>query len=115
MSRQEKGLAVRWMVTKPSHSTGRPTMKITSFDDFCLWMYCQIDDAWKSMAHEFRRSGPEPTTCSDSAVLSLAILSECCGWDIETELQSRWQPHRHLFPSLPSQSRFNRRRRALQQ
>jgi len=90
-------------------------MSITSFDDFCLWMYCQIDDAWKSMAHEFRRPGPEPTTCSDSEVLSLAIISECCGWDIESELQSRWQPYRHLFPSLPSQSRFNRRRRGLQQ
>lgn len=90
-------------------------MSITSFDDFCLWMYCLIDDAWKTMHDEFNRPGPDPTSCSDSELLTIAVVSECCGWDIERHLRSYWQPHRALFPRLPSPSRFNRRRRALQQ
>jgi hypothetical protein len=32
---------------------------------------------------------------------------------VETELLSHWRAHRALFPTLPSQSRFNRRRRNL--
>jgi hypothetical protein len=32
---------------------------------------------------------------------------------VETELLSNWQSHRDLFPHIPSQSRFNRRRRNL--
>jgi hypothetical protein len=90
-------------------------MSITSFDDFCLWMYCLIDDGWKTIAHHFQRPGPKPTSCSDSELLTVAIVSECCGWDVERDLPSRWQAHRDLFPHLPSPSRFNRRRRALQQ
>ena len=43
----------------------------------------------------------------------LALVSECRGWDVETELLSHWQAYRALFPHLPSQSRFNRRRRQL--
>ena len=45
--------------------------------------------------------------------MALAILSECRGWDKETELISEWQNYRHLFPILPTRSRFNRRRRRL--
>jgi hypothetical protein len=32
---------------------------------------------------------------------------------VETELRSNMQAHRDLFPHLPEQSRFNRRRRQL--
>jgi len=43
----------------------------------------------------------------------MALISECKGWDMETDLLSNWQSHRDLFPHIPSQSRFNRRRRNL--
>jgi hypothetical protein len=32
---------------------------------------------------------------------------------METEMSNHWQEHRGLFPIIPSQSRFNRRRRQL--
>ena len=43
----------------------------------------------------------------------MTLVAECRGWDMETEMLSQWREHRNLFPRLPSQSRFNRRRRNL--
>jgi hypothetical protein len=43
----------------------------------------------------------------------MALIGECRGWDLETEMLSHWQEHRDLFPVIPTQSRFNRRRRGL--
>lgn len=85
---------------------------ITDFEDFCTWMYAIVDDIWRQIAPLFRRPGPEPL-CSDSELITLALVGECRGWDLETELLSHWQEHRDLFPHIPSQSRFNRRRRNL--
>jgi transposase len=85
---------------------------ISDFADFCLWTYTIVDDIWVGLAPWFKRPGPAPL-CSDSELLTLAIVGECRGWDLETELLSNWQEHRNLFPILPSQSRFNRRRRHL--
>jgi hypothetical protein len=85
---------------------------IDSFDDFCLWMYVMVDELWQQIAPVFKRPGPEPE-CSDSELLTMALVGECRGWDEETTLLSNWQEHRDLFPVIPSQSRFNRRRRAL--
>ncbi len=85
---------------------------IREFADFCLWTYVVVDDIWRAIAPYFRRLGPAPI-CSDSEVLSLALIGECRGWDMETELLSQWREHADLFPVLPSQSRFNRRRRYL--
>lgn len=85
---------------------------IHDFDDFCLWMYVVIDDVWQSIAWLFKRPGPQPE-CSDSELITMAIIGECRGWDMETEMLSHWQEHRDLFPNIPSQSRFNRRRRQL--
>jgi hypothetical protein len=45
--------------------------------------------------------------------MTMALVGECRGWDVETELLSSFQAHRDLFPHIPSQSRFNRRRRNL--
>lgn len=87
---------------------------ITSFEDFCLWVYVVVDDVWQQIAPQFRHPGPAPL-CSDSELLALALIGECRGWDLETELLSQFQQHRDLFPQLPSQSRFNRRRRQLGQ
>lgn len=85
---------------------------ITDFDDFCLWMYCIVEDTWQQVAHLFKRPGPEPI-CSDCELMTMCLIGECKGWDVETDLLSEWQAHPDLFPHLPSQSRFNRRRRAL--
>lgn len=85
---------------------------IHDFDDFCLWMYVVVDDIWQSIAWLFKRPGPKPQ-CSDSELITMAIVGECRGWDVETEMLSHWQEHRDLFPHVPSQSRFNRRRRNL--
>lgn len=87
-------------------------MMIEDFDDFCWWMYVVIDDLWRELAPLFKRPGPL-AACSDSELLTMALVGECRGWDVETELLSHWQAHRDLFPVIPSQSRFNRRRRNL--
>lgn len=86
---------------------------ITDFDDFCTWMYTIVDDIWLQIAPKLKRPGPAPTTCSDSELITMSLVGECRGWDMETEMLSCWQEHKDLFPCLPSQSRFNRRRRNL--
>lgn len=85
---------------------------IHDFADFCLWMYVVIDDIWQQSGGLFGRPGPRPV-CSDSELLTMAVVGECRGWDVETELLCHWREHRDLFPHVPSQSRFNRRRRNL--
>jgi hypothetical protein len=90
----------------------RDSLMIDDFADFCLYMYVTVDDVYKSLAPPINRPGPDPA-CSDSEVITMALVGECRGWDMETELLSHWGEHRDLFPHLPSQSRFNRRRRGL--
>jgi Transposase DDE domain len=85
---------------------------IDSFDDFCLYMYVMIDDMWHEIAPVFKRPGPQPE-CSDSELIAMQLVGECRGWDVETEMLSHWKEHPDLFPHVPSQSRFNRRRRQL--
>lgn len=87
---------------------------IHDFRDVCLWSYVVIDDLWQQVKPLVRHPGPEPV-CSDSELMTLAIVGECWGWDQETELLQRWQEYRDLFPHLPERSRFNRRRRNLAQ
>jgi hypothetical protein len=87
---------------------------ITDFEEFCLWVYVIVDDIWKEVAPLFKRPGPQPI-CSDSELITMALVGECRGWDKETEMLSYWQEHRDMFPHIPSQSRFNRRRRNLMQ
>jgi Transposase DDE domain len=86
---------------------------IADFDDFCLYVYCIVDEVCQQLAPVLHRPGPAPTTLSDSELIALALIGECRGWDIETELLGHAPMYRHLFPHLPSQSRFNRRRRNL--
>lgn len=86
---------------------------IADFEDFVTWMFVTIDDLWQQIAPFYGRPGPEPTSCSDSELITVALVSECRGWDRETHLMEEWQPYRHLFPRLPERSRFNRRRRNL--
>jgi len=85
---------------------------IASFDDFCLYMYVIVDDVMQQIAPLLKRRGPAPE-CSDSELITLALVGECRGWDLETDLLSYWREHTDLFPTIPTQSRFNRRRRNL--
>jgi hypothetical protein len=85
---------------------------LSSFEDFCTWMYVTVDDLWKQLAPLFHRPGPAPR-CSDSELLAMTLIGECRGWDIETELLSHFRDYRSLFPTQPTQSRLNRRRRQL--
>lgn len=85
---------------------------IDTFEDFCIWMYVIVDDIWQQIEPLFKRPGPKPV-CSDSELIAMAIIGECRGWDVETEMLSYWHEHPDMFPNIPSQSRFNRRRRNL--
>jgi len=85
---------------------------IHNFDDFCLWAYVIVDDIWLQIAWLFKRPRPKPL-CSDSELIAMALVGECQGWDQETEMLSRMKEHQDLFKHIPSQSRFNRRRRHL--
>jgi hypothetical protein len=85
---------------------------IADFDDFCLWMYVVIDEIWERLAPLFTRPGPAPV-CSDSDLITMAIVGQWRGWDVETELVSQWHERRDLFPDVPERSRFNRRLRNL--
>jgi hypothetical protein len=86
---------------------------IDSFEDFCLYMYVIVDDIRQQQIEPLlKRRGPAPT-CSDSELITMALVGECRGWALETDMLSCWKDHRDLFPVIPSQSRFNRRWRNL--
>jgi hypothetical protein len=86
---------------------------ITDFDDFVTWMFVIIDDLWQGIAPLYCRPGPSPSSCSDSELITVAIVSECRSWERETHAMQEWAAYRDLFPRLPERSRFNRRRRNL--
>ena len=85
---------------------------IQDFDDFCLYVYVIVDEICHQLQPLLKRPGPQPI-CSDSELIAITLISECKRWDVETELLSNWRLHQNLFPHIPSQSRFNRRRRHL--
>ena len=88
---------------------------ITEFEDFCLWTYVIVGELWRGLPADYKpRSGPEPD-CSDSELITMALVGECRGWTKETELVTHWREQRHLhrFPTVPERGRFNRRRRGL--
>lgn len=86
---------------------------IADFDDFVTWIFVMVDDVWREIAPLYRRPGPEPTTCSDSELITVALVSACRGWKTETQLIAEWNAYHRLIPRLPERSRFNRRRRNL--
>ncbi len=87
---------------------------LPEFEDFCTWVVVGVDDRWEQMAPFFKRPGPAPV-CSDSELIAMALIGECRGWQRETELLRCGKAYRALFHHIPSQSRFNRRRRNLVQ
>lgn len=85
---------------------------IPEFETFCLYTYVVVDDILQGLADQLRRTGPQPE-CSDSELLTMVLVGEACGWEIETDMLSHWRQYPTLFPHVPEQSRFNRRRRHL--
>ena len=87
-------------------------MIVADFADFCLVVYMLVDDCYRLLPARVKpRSSSD--RCSESELLTMALVSECMGWDEERVALSRWQGHRDLFPHIPHRTRFNRRRRAL--
>ena len=83
------------------------------FEDFCLWMYVIVDELWRQVPASYKRTrGPVPG-CSDSELITLALVGECRGWRTEAVLLSEWAASPALFPVRPERRRFNRRRRDL--
>lgn len=86
-------------------------------DSFLVSLYVMVDDWWKlehgSQAPS-RRPG-RPALLTDSEVITLAILAQ---WPRFRSERDFWRfAYAHLrcyFPTLPSQSQFNRRVRALE-
>jgi hypothetical protein len=85
---------------------------IHDFEDFCTYVFVIVDDIVQQLAPVLKRPGPAPG-CSDGELIAMTLVGECRGWDVETELLGNMQEHTNLFPCIPSQSRFNRRRRNL--
>jgi len=85
---------------------------IDNFNDFCLYIYITVESIMTQIKPLYNRPGPEPK-CSDSELITMALVGECKGWDKETELINNWSSHKDLFHNIPSRSRFNRRRRNL--
>ena len=67
---------------------------INDFNDFCTWMYIVTDHTWLKIVPFFKRPGPR-LECPDSELLAMALIGECRGWDVETEMHSQW--HHHLL------------------
>lgn len=85
------------------------------FEDLCLYIYCIVDDALNELKQwrtDLKRPGPTPLY-SDSELIALTLIGECKGWHCESQLLREMAIHKDLFPHLPGQSRFNRRRRQL--
>jgi len=85
---------------------------IHDFEDFCTYVFVIVDDILHELAPVLKRPGPTPD-CSDSELIAITLVGECRRWDVETELLSNMRERTDLFPCIPSQSRFNRRRRNL--
>lgn len=87
---------------------------IAEFEDFCLWAYVVVDELWRQLPPTYKPTRGPLAGCSESELITMAVVGECRGWTQETTLLRCWREYRHLFPAIPERSRFNRRRRHLQ-
>lgn len=87
---------------------------IQTFEDLCTYAYVIVDELFQASVHpRDHRPGPR-STFSDSELITLTLVAELVGLDNETVfLDYVARNHRSLFPLLPGNSRYNRRRRAL--
>lgn len=85
---------------------------IDAFEEMCIWVYVTVDDLYREITRGWSRKGPLPA-CRDSEVLTIILVSECKGWENESEWVQHWWAYRSLFGAFPERSRLNRRRRRL--
>ena len=84
-------------------------------DSFLVSLYVHIDDWWQANHPSTAPRPGRPALLSASEVLTLAILAQWPRWRSERDFCRFAQAHlRGYFPNLCSQSRFNRRVRALE-
>ena len=84
-------------------------------DSFLVSLYVLVDDWWRERRPPAPRKPGRPALLADSEVLTLAILAQWPRFRSERDFWRFASSHlRAYFPSLCSQSRFNRRVRALQ-
>ena len=93
-----------------------PEFGAQDFEGLCTALYCLVDECYQPLAARYdHRPGPAPA-CSDSEVITLTLVAELWSMDEEVAFLAYMRRHwRALFPVLPERSRYNRRRRALQQ
>ena len=85
-------------------------------DSFLVSLYVLVDDWWKlEHGSQLPRRPGRPVLLADSEVLTLAIFAQWPRFRSERDFWRFAQAHlSEYFPSLPSQSQFNRRVRALE-
>jgi len=88
---------------------------VAEFEDFCLWAYVVVDELWRQLPPAYKPTRGPAADCSESELITMALVGECRGWTQETTLLRCWREYRHRFPVVPERCRFNRRRRDLAQ
>lgn len=83
-----------------------------SREDLFLVVYCLVDDWMQQRYHRAnlpRQAGPPPR-CTDSELLTIALVGELCGAARERAWLRQVRASYHaLFPRLPEDSRYARR------
>jgi hypothetical protein len=83
-------------------------------DSFLVSLYVLVDDWWKAACSSDTPKPGRPALLADSEVLTLAILSQWPRFRSERDFWRFASSHlREYFPTLCSQSQFNRRVRAV--
>jgi hypothetical protein len=84
-------------------------------DSFLVSLYVLVDDWWKAKHSSEPPSVGRPALLADSEVITLAILAQWPRWRSERDFWRFARAHlSSYFPTLCSQSQFNRRVRALE-
>jgi hypothetical protein len=84
-------------------------------DSFLVSLYVLTEDWWKAAHSSDTPAAGRPSLISDPEILTLAILAQWPRFRSERDFWRFARAHlREYFPTLPSQSQFNRRVRALE-
>jgi hypothetical protein len=84
-------------------------------DSFLVSLYVLTENWWKATHAPADARVGRPSLISDPEILTLAILCQWPRFRSERDFHRFAQAHlREYFPTLPSQSQFNRRARALE-
>src|SRR5215211_7759009 len=84
-------------------------------DSFLVSLYVLTENWWKATHAPADARVGRPSLISDPEILTLAILAQWPRFRSERDFHRFAEAHlREYFPTLPSQSQFNRRARALE-